>query len=984
MRKKIYLHTNTEYSFLNSTIRVADLLHLSKLMNQEYITLTDFQNFYALQYYWEFMDEYDFKPIIGVELELIQGFRVIAIAKNNNGLNYLYKIVTNISQSQIPDYYYLDNNDIYLIDHDEYGHIAKEINLDYYLDNFYLNSKKVLHHQSVYAPTKRILHFDDNELLPILTFIAGKNKTIRVYNDYFDDNEFEDIDEIVYLNMLKIVESISISKPDSKIKLAKFSENSKEIFQSKVLGKRYQQLIKHYDKEQVIQRIKHEVKVIDSLGFIDYFLIIHDALSYAREHKINIGPGRGSSSGSLVAYLLEITSINPLEFDLLFERFLNVDRVSLPDIDIDIQDNRRDEVLSYLKQKYGSENFALISTFQTLASKNSIRDVARYLISKNLINISKTEIDNIASTLSLNDKNLLDAYENNSKYRLHISKFPLLHQLASKIEGLPRQVGLHAAGVVVANQPINQLVATHYNDNSFQQIEMTMNYLERFGLIKIDFLGLKNLTFIQEIENQLPEENHFDNIMNQSYSLFNDKITFDLLNKQYTDGIFQLESPKMRQTIKQVHVDSFDDIYAIISLFRPGPAKYIPIYAKNKQNIHLIEKVHPIYDAIVKQTYGIIVYQEQIMQIAQKLTGMTFSQADLLRRAISKKDEQELHKLKGLFFEGGLKNNIPEEKLEEIYSKIESFANYGFNKAHAVAYALIAYKLAYYKTRYPQIFYQALLSDAGMDSSNIKRYSEEAYMQGILVVAPDINISSASAVFWKDRIYLSLQIIKGIGSVAVTKIISERSNYGYYPDFITSILRLKRVGIGEAVIDILIKAGVFRSFGGVKYLLTMIPTINELFAAYQMQVKRSSENLDDFNFLLTYISNAQLSQMIFPPVTEDLTEQEAYEIKYLGAKYTTDNKEYLKKIKDDHIPCLINVNEVGLWIDVEILSVKNGNNPKHTKVKVKDISAVVELQGWSQNIKNLLNRKPKTRIRAFVKKHNGFYNLIEYKELIND
>ncbi|TDV23271.1 DNA polymerase-3 subunit alpha [Mycoplasmopsis mustelae] len=984
MRQKIYLHTNTEFSFLSSTIRVHELLQKSKELRQKYITLTDYQNFYALQYYWEFLDEYDFKPIIGVELDLLENFCVIAIAKNNSGLRFLYQLVSDISLGKKPSYYQLNTNDIFVIDHEEYGMLVKNIDVDILHKNFYFNSKSPLHHQCVYAPTKRILNYDDNEILPILSHISGNNNT-KIYGEYFDDSEFMDLNDEVYNNMLNLVESINISKPSSDLKLAAYATNSRDIFQQKILGKRYQELVKYYNKEKILQRIKYEVKVIDSLGFIDYFLIIHDALAYARANRINIGPGRGSSSGSLVAYLLEITSVNPLEFDLLFERFLNVDRVSLPDIDIDIQDNRREEVLQYLKNKYGTEKFALISTFQTLASKNSLRDVARYLVDKKILDIARSDIDNICACVGLKDKSLADAYNNNSKYRLYISKFPLLHQLASKIEGFPRQVGLHAAGVLIANQSLNNIVASHYNDNGFQQVEMTMNYLERFGLIKIDFLGLKNLTFMQEIENQLPLDQHFDEIMNQSYSLFNDKITFDVLNKLHTDGIFQLESPRMRQTIQQVHIDSFDDIFAIISLFRPGPVAFIPEYARNKRNTSLIERVHPIYDKIVRSTFGIIVYQEQIMQIAQQVTGMSFSQADLLRRAISKKDESELHQLKTLFFNGGIKNGINLDKLDAIYQKIESFANYGFNKAHAVAYALISYKLAYYKARYPEIFYKTLLSDASADLENIKRYSEEAYQQGILVVAPEINVSSNIAEIYDKKIYLSLLMIKGIGSVAASKIVAERLNHGRYPNFICACLRLKRVGIGDANLEVLTKAGVFRNFGGQRYLLSMLPTINELFTNFQLLLKRKyTTGDDDFSLLMQYLIEEKVNEITFPTVQEDALEQEANEIKYLGSKYTTDNKEFLRELKDNSVPCLINIDEYGLWVVVELLQVKNGSKPEHTKIKVKDQSGVADLHSWNKKAKELLGRQPKTKIRAFIKKRNGYYNLLEFQEVVNE
>ncbi|WP_322908744.1 DNA polymerase III subunit alpha [Mycoplasmopsis felis] len=981
MREKIFLHTNTEYSFLNSTIKVQDLLNESKKRNQKYITLTDYQNFYALQYYWEFLDEYNFIPIIGVEVNLRENFRVILIAKNNNGLKFLFKLITNVSQKETPSFYDLENPDIYMIDHQELGSQIKGIELLKVPNNFYLNNKKKQHIKTVYAPVKRILNYEDNEILPLLKHISNPNQENIVYSEYFNDEEFSDLDEEVYQNMLNIVSNINISRPSSEIKLPKFSNNNKEILSKKILGKKFKELIKHYDEKIVLERIKKEIKVIDELGFMDYFLIIHDAIAYAKSNNINIGPGRGSASGSLVSYLLDITTINPLEFDLLFERFLNTERISMPDIDIDIQDTRRDEVFEYLKNKYGSSHFGLISTFQTLATKNSIRDVAKYLTDKNILNLSKPEVDKVCASISIKDLSLTYAYENNSKYRLIISKYPKLHELASKIEGFPRQVGIHAAGVVLCNSELNQLVPTHYSDNGYQQIQMTMNYLERYGLIKIDFLGLKNLTFIQGIENQLPSSRHFDYIMNDSYSLFNDQLTFNLLNQQYTDGIFQLESPQMRATIKQVNVDSFDDIYAIISLFRPGPAAYIKEYANNKKDPSQIIKIHPLYDEIVKPTFGIIVYQEQIMQIVQKVANMNFNQADTFRRAISKKDDKYLKIYKDTFFEGGLKNGLSYDKLQEIYSKIEKFANYGFNKSHAVAYALISYKMAYYKSRYPLIFYKSLLSDASADLDNIKRYSNEAYETNILVKAPEINISTNQAEISKKDIYLPLVMIKGIGTVAVSKIINERNNNGLFKNFISSCLRLRDVGIGESILEILIKAGTFRTFGNVVELLNVLPTINEFYNTYLLIKKRNSNS--ENHSIMNYIKDENIELIQIPELENNIELQEKYELQYLGGKYTTDNKEYLKKLKERGIPCLMNLNENLTWLKVDFIKANYGTKPNHTKVKLKDSSGSITANGWNTKIEQLINIEPK-KIIVYIGKNKGFYVIKDFKEVINE
>ncbi|TQC54514.1 DNA polymerase III subunit alpha, partial [Mycoplasmopsis cynos] len=831
------------------------------------LTLTDFENFHALQFFWKFQQEYDFKLILGVEFKLKEDFNVIILAKNDIGFLFIKKLVFAKSNNQEISYYDLDSQDIYVIDHFEKGAKANDVVLDTYHKNFYLNAKTTQEIQTVYAPTKRILEYEENELLPLLASISNNNsETNTFYSEYFLEGEFDDVDENVYQNILNIVSNIQISKPNSDIKLPAYNEHSIETFQKLITGPRYQNLIKHYNKDLVNERIKKEYKVITKLNFVDYFLIIQDVINFAHKKGILIGPGRGSAAGSLISYLLNITSINPLEFDLLFERFLNEDRNGLPDIDIDIQDNRRDEIFEYLVEKYGYENVGLISTFQTLGAKNSIRDVGRYL------NIPKTEIDNISSSISLKDANLISAYRTNKKYNLYANKYPQLHELASKIEGLPRQIGIHAAGFVIAKDPLIEIVPSQKSSFNIQQVQMTMNNLEEYGLIKIDFLALKNLTFISEIEKLVPSIQLFDNIVNDSISLFNDKKSFDILNSLYTDGIFQLESPGMRNAIKQVGISSFDDIYAIISLFRPGPSMYIPIYAKCKKNDLFIEKVHPKYDNIVKNTYGIIVYQEQIMQIVQDVAGMPFSKADLFRRAISKKDDTKLQMYKAEFFQGGLKNGLILEDLQKIYSNIEKFASYGFNKSHAVAYALISYKLAYYKARFPMYFYKVLLSNSSADQQNIKLYCEEASLVGINVKIPNINISSQNAEIFFDEIYLPFNLIKGIGQAVVEKILNERNRAGPFNNFVATWLRLRIAGIGESTIETLIKAGTFSDFANQKTLLSSIDICLDYYELFKIKSKKTENlfallddfiiknNLDELKLIAKEQDNATLDQ----------------------------------------------------------------------------------------------------------------------------
>ncbi|QKT05305.1 DNA polymerase III subunit alpha [Mycoplasma sp. OR1901] len=990
MREKIYLHTNTEYSFLSSTIRVQELLKLAKEKEIKYIPLTDKENLFGLQHYWNFQDEYNFKPIIGSEFNVNEGFTIIVLAKNNEGLKLLQKSIYNKSKNDEISIFDFESNDLFIIDHFELGMVGSEKKLDQLPSNFYFNSKTNIEGQKVvYAPTKKVLYKQDNELLPLLNFInPNSDKNLNQYDDYFIENEFEDLDQEVYNQMVQMVERINISKPNSEIKLANFSDNNVELFKKLILGKRYQKLIKEYDKDLVNSRIKYEFNVINKLGFVNYFLIIQDALSFARKQGIEIGPGRGSASGSLISYLLEITSVNPLEFNLLFERFLNVERVSLPDIDIDIQDTRRDELFEYIKNKYGEEYVSFISTFQTLASKNSIRDTARF-INQNEVIIPKDQVDKISASISSKFSNLVENYESNKKYRIWADKYPQLHNLASRIEGLPRQVGVHPAGLIISNEPLYNIVPVRKNQQTLQQVEMTLDNLEKYGLIKIDFLGLKNLTFINNIEKNLEPENHFDTILDENVSLFNDKITFDLLNSLNTNGIFQLESPGMKTTIKNVRIDSFDDIYAIISLFRPGPLEYIPVYAKNKNNPYLVEKIHPIYDQIVKPTFGIIVYQEQIMEIVQKISGLSFAQADLLRRAISKKDETQLHSYRKMFFEGGIANKIGFEILNKIYANIEKFANYGFNKSHAVAYALIAYKLAYYKARFPMLFFKVLLSESSGDLDAIKKYSDEAYLCKINIESPSINHSSDEANIYNNSIYLPLLMIKGLGKVAIDKIIYERSVNGPYKNFIETYIRLRHYGLSESNIELLIKSGSMREFNNINTLISWSNVAKTFYSDLALRIKRN--NLDDNEsnlYLMQFINELNLDSYIknLPVENNNLKEQKDWEIKLLGNSYNTSYHKIHNKEIDENVACLANVGENQIWLEVELISVKVGfKNERQTTLKISDFSTTVSANGFNSKVRNLINFDTRRKIRVLIsKKDNRFYNILNYEEIYGE
>jgi DNA polymerase-3 subunit alpha len=514
--------------------------------------------------------------------------------------------------------------------------------------------------------------------------------------------------------------------------------------------------------------------------------------------------------------LLNITEVDPIKYGLLFERFLNPKRITMPDIDVDIQDNRRDEVVKYIFDKYGFENTGLIITFQRLGAKSSLRDCARFL------KLPLRDIDMIAKSIPVG-MDLNEAYNTNNVFKARINESEVnkkLFAMAKNIEGLPRQVGTHAAGVVVATRKIETYVPTIKTQDGFNQTQFSMNYLENNGLLKIDILGLKNLTIIQKVQQQVFK--NYQKKINLEKIKLNDEATNALLSSSNTNGVFQLESYGMKATLGKIIVNSIEDITAIISLYRPGPMEFIGIYAERKKGLAPIESISRDYDKILASTYGIIVYQEQIMEIAQQITGMSFSEADILRRAISKKNSRLIESLKDKFIKGGIAKGYGLEVVEKIYAKIEKFADYGFNKSHAVAYALIAYRMAFLKARFPLEFYTSLLNANNSSQDAIKKYVMEAKKSLIEIVPPNISNSEKEAINIKGKIILPFTIIKGFGKVANENVLLERAK-APFENFFDFVSRMKVSGLSNTGIEILINANVLREFGNMQTLLDSLP-----------------------------------------------------------------------------------------------------------------------------------------------------------------
>ncbi|MBY0099017.1 DNA polymerase III subunit alpha [Mesobacillus maritimus] len=557
-----------------------------------------------------------------------------------------------------------------------------------------------------------------------------------------------------------------------------------------------------------IRRLKYELSVIKKMKFSDYFLIVWDFMKFARDRGILTGPGRGSAAGSIVAYALYITDVDPIGHQLLFERFLNPERISMPDIDIDFPDHRRDEMIEYVANKYGELHVAQIITFGTLAAKAAARDVGRVfgLNTKELDRLSRLIPSRLGVTLD-------EAYKESDHLRKFVNESDLnqrLFQTAVKLEGLPRHTSTHAAGVVISERPLTDLIPIQTGHGNILLTQYSMEHLEEAGLLKMDFLGLRNLTLIESILTSIHRKTG-QRVDIRKIPL-EDKQTFELLSTGDTTGVFQLESEGMRKVLLRLKPSRFEDIVAVNALYRPGPMENIPLFTNRKHGIESIEYPHPDLKGILENTYGVIVYQEQIMQIASTLAGFSLGEADLLRRAVSKKKKVVLDKERTHFVEGALRKGYERETANQIYDLIVRFANYGFNRSHAVAYSFIAYQLAYLKAHYPLFFHAALMTSSIGNEAKISQYARELTYKGITLLPPSINKSQFSFQAEGKSIRYSLAAIKGVGAVALKEIFQVRKQKPF-ADLFDFCLRVPQKAINRKTMEALVHSGAFDEFG---------------------------------------------------------------------------------------------------------------------------------------------------------------------------
>ena len=568
------------------------------------------------------------------------------------------------------------------------------------------------------------------------------------------------------------------------------------------------------------KRLDYELSVIVKMNFEDYFLIVYDFILFAKKNNIMVGPGRGSAAGSLVSYCLGITDIDPLKYGLIFERFLNPERISMPDIDTDFPDDRRDEVFHYVKERYGIDHVGHIITYGTLKAKQVLRDVGRVL------DYPIREVDQICKMIpNALDMDLEKAYNTVPLFAQKIEsdeRYRRLYKIARKLEFFPRHESTHAAGIVMSKKKLEEVVPITKIEEDINSTQYTMEHLEELGLIKMDFLGLRNLGIIAEITDEINKKEPFDI---RTIPL-DDKKTFDLIDSVNVMGIFQLESPGMRNLIRKMKPRTFEEIGMTIALYRPGPMKNIPQFLENRENPQRITYLHPDLKPILEETYGIIVYQEQIINIARVMAGFTYGKADILRKAMSKKKLSELEKLEPEFINGCIAKGYQKNVAQQVYDLILEFANYGFNKSHSIAYALVAYQLAYLKANYPLYFYKALLN--GVIGSQSKTYDYIAECMNInqKVRGIDLNDSQAYYIIKDEAIIMPFTVCKDVGHASANKIIEERNENGLFKDFVEAVGRLVNKGVDRNVIENLIHAGGFDLFGYSRY--TMLSALDNV------------------------------------------------------------------------------------------------------------------------------------------------------------
>lgn len=1040
-----HLHVHSEYSLLDGAARINELVKRATELEMPALAITDHGAMYGVVDFYKACRQAGIKPIIGCEIYMAPGKRterVLGKEDRNNHLVLLAEtaegyrnLVQIVSQAYIDGFYYKPRADKELLQANSKGLIALsaclagEIPECLLQDNFERARASALEFKEIFGKHNFFLELQDHGLSAQRKVNAGLWKIheetgipLVATNDVHytkKDNAFIQ-DVLLCIQMGKTLSDTSRMSFESQEYYLKSQEEMNLIFgeHPEVLhisgeiadrcnvdftfGRHYlpvYEVPEGYGLDEYLhklcweafpklypqardterQRLAYELEVITQTGFAGYFLIVADFCRFARENGVAVGPGRGSAAASMVAYLLGITSVEPLRHNLLFERFLNPERISMPDIDIDFDPEGREKVIKYVTEKYGQDKVCQIITFGTMGAKAVLRDVGRVL------DIPLSKVDRVAKAVPFELGMTLEralAISSDLQKLVQEEDIKNLYEIAKSLEGMPRHASTHAAGVVIAREPLTNYLPLQKTTEGFLMAQFPMKTVEEIGLLKMDFLGLRNLTIItktlEKIKLVRGLELDIDNLP------LDDKATYDLLAEGNSTGVFQLESGGMRNILKELKPSCFEDIIAVVALYRPGPMEQIPEFIRRKRGGQ-VSYLHPKLEPILKSTYGIIVYQEQVMQIARDLAGYSLGRADLLRRAMGKKDrkimeEESRNFVHGLQDENGewivpgaVRLGIEEKEALEIFELMAKFAEYGFNKGHATAYALIAYQTAYLKANYPLEFMASLLSSVIGSSDKVSFYVQEAKNSGIEILPPDVQYSFKDFTIENKAIRFGLEAIRNVGSTLVEAIVEERRQ-APFASFYDFVIRIDSRLMNKRALESLIKAGAFGSLGNRAQIMRVVDQVFEL--AHNRQRDQQSGQISLFDL------DQNLDEGIELPDVPEFDEKEILKMEkeYMGIYLTSHPlfsvREFLQyTTSSDIITCLESGEEKKVILGGII------NSFRQTITKKGEMMASFQLEDLTGTIEVLIFPKIYTEVGPL---ENDQIVLVHGRYYIND
>lgn len=1022
MIKFTHLHTHSQYSLLDGLPKIPELLDYVKELGMDSVALTDHGVLYGAVEFFKEAKSRGIKPIIGCEVYVAfesrlqkrpnidsKSYHMILLVKNEIGYKNLVQLVT---KAHLEGYYYKPRIDEELLEQHAEGligtsaclngkipklllshkiedaeNLAKKYERLFGKESFYL---ELQHHKNIpeqQTLNKKLIELSKKTGIPLIATNdihylrpedADAQDILMLINTGADPNDperlslksddfsmlspdkmaehFKDVPEAIE-NTHKIAGMCNFNFELGKTQLPNFEVPAKKTQEQYLTELCEEGLKKRFGdniSKEIRERMDYELSVINKMGFAPYILIVQDFINWAKQNRIVVGPGRGSSGGSLVCYLTNITNVNPLQHNLLFERFLNPERIAMPDIDIDFTDRRRDEVIKYVADKYGHDHVAQIITFGTMAARAVVRDVGRAL------GYTYTYCDTMAKMIPFG-MDLDETMEKVSEFKDLYKNDPQVKRLvdlAKKLEGVARHASTHACGVVISAKTLTDSVPLQHPNQDEENVvtQYEMHSIEDLGLLKMDFLGLKNLTIIEDTLARIfvirNEKIDIDNIP------FDDKKTYKLLQDALTTCVFQLESDGMKRYLKDLKATEFEDIIAMNALYRPGPMQFIPDYIERKHGKQKIEYIHPALEPILKNTQGIMVYQEQLMKLAQEIAGFTLGEADVLRKAVGKKIKELLDAQEKKFIEGCVKNGTGQKIAEELWNWILPFAAYGFNKSHSAAYATIAYQTAYLKAHYPVEFMASVLTSEKADVERIALLIEECKKMKIEVLPPNINesLKNFTVVPKENKIRFGLLAIKNVGTNIIDSVVQERKEKGGFKSIGDFINRVQSKDLNKKSMEALIKSGAFDEFSERNQLLQNLEKLLEI--ARENQKSKSNGQMGLFASTAASINN---DIKLEPSAPAKLLEKLTWEKELLGLYVSSHPLNGFKKLFETKTVAISKINREmvnkkiilgGLISNIKKIITKSGKPMLF--MKLEDLTAKAEVVVFP----NLLDRNP--------------------------